>query len=186
MLEDNEIIDLYWARSQRAISETDIKYRNRCLSIAKKILNDTSDSEECLNDTYLTAWNRMPSERPDFLNAFLFRIIKNHCMNRLRYLTGAKRKADAVLSIDELEKCISGRSDTEGEFDENELVKALNEFVESLDSGKRFIFMRRYWYLDSQAQIAEKCSVTEANVKTILARLRKNLRSFLDERGFNA
>lgn len=125
----------------------------------------------------------MPTERPEFLNAFLFRIIKNHALNRLRYLTNKKRKQNDILSYDELEEFINGKSDTE-EFDESELVNALNEFVEGLDNGKRYIFIRRYWYLDSQSQIAAQCSVKEKNIKTILARIRKNLKKFLNERGF--
>ncbi len=183
-LEDKEIIDLYWERSENAITETDKKYRSRCLVIAKNILNDISDSEECLNDTYLTAWNRMPTERPEFLNAFLFRILKNHCMNRLRYLTGEKRKPAGNVPFEELEECIDGKDETEEKSDEAALVSALNDFMESLDKSKRYIFIRRYWYLDSQAQIAEQCSLKEENIKTILARLRKSLKKFLKERGF--
>ena len=178
-------MDLYWERSENAITETDIKYRTRCINVARNILNDISDSEECLNDTYLTAWNRMPTERPEFLNAFLFRIIKYHALNRLKYITSEKRKQSNSVSFDELEECVDGKTGTEEKFDESELVKALNEFVGSLDEGKRFIFVRRYWYFDSQAQIAEKCSVKEENIKSILARLRKNLKKFLEERGFD-
>ncbi|MDO5149109.1 MAG: sigma-70 family RNA polymerase sigma factor [Oscillospiraceae bacterium] len=184
-MDDKEIIDLYWERSENAINETDKKYRNRCLNIAKNILNDIYDAEECLNDTYLTAWNLMPTERPEFLNAFLFRIIKNHSLNRLRHITSDKRRPDVNFSFDELAECIGSKSDTESEFDESELVDAINEFVESLDNGKRYIFIRRYWYLDSQAQIARQCSVKEENIKTILARIRKKLKDFLNERGFN-
>ncbi len=184
-LDDKEIIDLYWKRSEDAIIETDKKYRTSCINIARNILDDISDSEECLNDTYLTSWNSMPTKRPEFLNAFLFRIIKNHALNRLRYLTSEKRKQNNSLPFDELEECINGKSDTEEEFDESELASAINEFVESLDNGKRYIFIRRYWYLDSQSQIAEQCSVKEENIKTILARIRKSLKKFLNERGFS-
>lgn len=127
----------------------------------------------------------MPTERPEFLNAFLFRIIKNHALNRLKYLTSEKRKQSQTTSFDELEDCVSGTATVEEKFDEAELVNALNEFAGNLDAGKRFIFIRRYWYLDSQAQIAEKCSVKEENIKSILARLRKNLKKFLKERGFD-
>lgn len=126
----------------------------------------------------------MPSERPVFLNAFLFRIIKNHAMNRWRFLNNSKRNGNNILSFDELEDCIDGKSDTESGIDEDELAGAINEFLESLDKGKRFIFIRRYWYLDSLAVIAEQCSVREENIKTILARIRKNLKKFLNERGF--
>ena len=91
-LEDEKIIELYWERSENAIAETDKKYRERCLYVARSILNDISDAEECLNDTYLTAWNLMPPERTKILSSFLFRIIRNHSLNRLRFLNSSKRK----------------------------------------------------------------------------------------------
>ena len=100
ILEDEKIIDLYWERSENAITETDKKYRERCLYVAKSILNDNSDAEECLNDTYLTAWNLIPPEKPEILSAFLFRIIRNHSLNRLRTLNRDKRKRDLTFSLD--------------------------------------------------------------------------------------
>lgn len=185
MLEDREIIDLYWLRSESAIEETDKKYRNRCIYIARNILNDISDAEECLNDTYMTAWNRMPDERPKFLGAFLFRIIRNHAMNRLRYLVSGKRKSEGMLSFDELDECIADTTgDIEDTTDESELSEVLNEFIDGLDYKKRFIFIRRYWYLDSYAQISDLCGEKEENINMMLARTRKSLRKYLNERGF--
>ncbi|WP_049962842.1 sigma-70 family RNA polymerase sigma factor [Ruminococcus sp. HUN007] len=185
MLEDRDIIDLYWLRSESAIEETDKKYRTRCIYIARNILNDISDAEECLNDTYMTAWNRMPDERPKFLGAFLFRIIRNHAMNRLRYLASGKRKNEGVLAFDELDECIADTSDSiEDTTDESELSEILNEFIAGLDYKKRFIFIRRYWYLDSYAQISALCEEKEENISMILSRIRKNLRKYLNERGF--
>ena len=132
----------------------------------------------------MTAWNKMPDERPQFLGAFLFRIIRNHAMNRLRGLMSGKRKHDGLLSFDELDECIAGTSDTEDSIDEDELAEALNEFIAGLDYRKRFIFIRRYWYLDTHAQISELCGEKEENINMILARTRKSLRKFLNERGF--
>ena len=115
-LEDEKIIELYWERSENAIAETDKKYRERCLYVARSILNDNSDAEECLNDTYLTAWNLMPPERPKILSSFLFRIIRNHSLNRLRFLNSSKRKRDLSFSINELGECVDGKNDTEEKF----------------------------------------------------------------------
>ena len=170
MLEDRDIIDLYWLRSESAIAETDKKYRQRCIYVARNILNDISDAEECLNDTYMTAWNR---------------IIRNHARNRLRYLVSAKRKSSGVLAFDELEECIADTSDSiEDTTDESELSETLNEFIAGLDYKKRFIFIRRYWYLDTYAQISNLCGEKEENINMILARTRKSLRKYLNERGF--
>ncbi|MBR6837321.1 MAG: RNA polymerase sigma factor [Oscillospiraceae bacterium] len=178
-MEDTEIIDLYWERSERAISETDKKYRERCLYVARSVLNDISDAEECLNDTYLTVWNRIPEERPKFFSAFLYKIIRNHSLNRLRYINGKQRKRDISFSIEELEECVSGSEDVEDKFDESELVNAINDFLENLRTDRRYIFVRRYWYLDSIADIAENCSLSEDNVMAVLSRTRKKLRDHL-------
>lgn len=184
ILEDEKIVDLYWERSEDAISETDKKYRNRCLYIARNILKDISDAEECLNDTYLTAWNLMPPDRPVFLSSFLFRIIKNHSLNRYSYLHREKRNSEASLSWDELGECIDGGDSADDKLNEKELIKALNDFLYSLDNDKRFVFIRRYWYMDSMAAIAVQCSKSEDNVKKILERVRKKLKDYLVEKGF--
>ena len=178
-LEDEKIIELYWERSENAIAETDKKYRERCLYVARSILNDISDAEECLNDTYLTAWNLMPPERPKILSSFLFKIIRNHSLNRLRFLNSSKRKRDLSFSLDELGECVDGKNDTEEKFDETEVLNALNEFLRSLSKDKRFILVRRYWFFDSIAEIAERSSMTEENVRATLSRLRKQLKKYL-------
>ncbi|MBR3023909.1 MAG: RNA polymerase subunit sigma-70, partial [Oscillospiraceae bacterium] len=113
VLEDEKIIDLYWERSESAITETDKKYRSRCMYIANRILNDNSDAEECLNDTYLTAWNLMPPERPKFLASFLYKIIRNHSLTRFKYYNNSKRKKDVCISTEELEECIDRSGNTE-------------------------------------------------------------------------
>jgi RNA polymerase sigma-70 factor (ECF subfamily) len=179
ILEDTEIIDLYWERSERAISETDKKYRDRCLYVARSVLNDISDAEECLNDTYLTVWNRIPDERPKYFSSFLYKIIRNHSLNRLRYINGKQRKRDISFSIDELEECVSGSDDVEEKYDESELVNAINEFLENLRTDRRYIFVRRYWYLDSITDIADNCSMSTDNVMAVLSRTRKKLKEHL-------
>ncbi len=182
VLEDEKIIDLYWERSESAITETDIKYRSRCIYVARSVLNDISDAEECLNDTYLTAWNLMPPERPKFLSSFLFKIVRNHSLNKLRFNNNSKRKKDISFSTEELEECVDGNSSVEDKFDESEVVNAINEFLESLKKDRRYIFVRRYWYLDSIADIAGHCSMTEDNVMKILSRTRMQLKEYLKGR----
>ncbi len=182
VLEDEKIIDLYWERSESAITETDKKYRSRCMYVANQILNDVSDSEECLNDTYLTAWNLMPPERPKYLLYFLLKIIRNHSLNRFHFLNNSIRRKDVSISTEELEECVDGGNSTEEKYDENEVVAAINEFLDLLKKDRRFIFIRRYWYFDSISDISEKCSMTEENVRAILSRLRKQLKEHLKRR----
>lgn len=182
-LEDDAIIDLYWKRSENAIAETDRKYRKKCLYVAGNILKDLSDAEECLNDTYMTAWKLMPPERPVYLLAFLLRIIKNHSLNRMRHLHRSKRKKDLEVSLDELNECCDGKSNTEDAFNMDELINAINDFLDELDKQKRVIFIRKYWFYDTVPQIAQRCSMSEENVKINLVRTRKKLKTYLTERG---
>ena len=182
ILEDEKIIDLYWERSENAITETDKKYRERCLRVARSILNDNSDAEECLNDTYLTAWNLIPPEKPEILSAFLFRIIRNHSLNRLRTLNRDKRKGDLTFSLDELGECMDSRSVTEENFDETEVLNAINDFLRTLNKDNRFILVRRYWFFDSIADISKRSSMTKENVRARLSRLRKRLKKYLKKK----
>lgn len=183
ILDDEKIIDLYWERSENAISETDKKYRSRCLAVANNILHNMSDSEECLNDTYMTAWNTMPPERPSFLAAFLCRIIKNLSLKKYSYLHREKRNADSAVSIDELSECVSDDECTEESYDVKELTKALNEFLMAQTPERRVIFVRRYWFYDSLSQIAEQCGITENKASVTISRMRQQLRKYLEERG---
>lgn len=126
----------------------------------------------------------MPDQRPDILSSFLFRIIKNHALNRLKYITSEKRKKSVTVSLDELGECTDGKSSVSENFDEAELVKAINEFLYGLNKEKRFIFIRRYWYNDDYSDIAASCHMREENVRKILSRLRIKLKKHLKERGF--
>lgn len=183
LMEDKDIIELYWNRSENAISESDHKYRNLCINVARNILSNTSDCEECLNDTYLTAWNIIPPKRPKFLGAFLCGIIRNHSMKRYEFLSRTKRKSSAVISIDELCDCIPDGSNTEDDYDEKELAAVIQEFLLTQDTMKRVMFMRRYWFMDTFSQIAARCGTSEENVKMTISRMRKNLKQYLEERG---
>lgn len=183
-MEDEKIIDLYWERDQVAIVRTEEKYGTYCGSIAGHILSSREDCEECLNDTWLAAWNSMPKARPAILSAFLGAITRNLSLDCYRKKHAAKRGSGQVAYIfDELQDCVS-REEPIHHLEEQELVRSMNSFLETLPREKRAVFLRRYWYMDSIAEIAECSSLSESNVKTMLFRLRKNLKAHLQREGF--
>ena len=183
-MEDRQIVDLYWARSEKAISETSEKYGRYCYSIANSILHNHEDSEECVNDTWLRAWNAMPDERPDNLSAFLAKITRNLSLNRWERLSAQKRGAGQLpLSLEELSDCIPAANDTERIVDDITLTDILNRFLSSLSAEKRKVFMRRYWYMSSIAEIAADFSISESKVKMSLLRSRKELKQLLEKEG---
>jgi RNA polymerase sigma-70 factor (ECF subfamily) len=182
-MEDNEIIGLYWERSESAVSETDAKYKKLCLHVADNILSDRSDSEECLNDTYLAVWNSIPSERPRYFPAFLCRIIRNLALKRYRYNTAGKRNPEVTVSMDELEECVPSGENVERICDARELGRLISDFLRGQSRKNRVIFVRRYWYYDSVKEIAERYSLSENSVKQSLFRMREKLKRFLSEEG---
>lgn len=182
-MDDEKIIELYWARSDSAITETDKKYRNHCMYIARNILNNISDSEECVNDTYLAAWNSIPPERPNYLSAFLAKITKNLALKKFRYNTADKRKKEAAVSIEELSEVTFSISDVEEKADAEELSGMISDFLRKQSKEKRVVFLRRYWFFDSYSKISEITGLSEENIRVILLRMRKKLKKYLDERG---
>lgn len=184
-MDDNDIIRLYWARDDQAIRATAEKYGQYCGSIARNILNDQQDAEECVNDTYLRAWNAMPDLWPERLPSFLGRITRNLAFNRYQHGRAEKRGGgETALVLDELAGCVSGRDSAEQLLDRQELARALNSFVRDLPEEKRRIFVRRYWYADSIADIAGDCGLLRGTVSKALERMRRQLRTYLRERGF--
>ena len=184
-MEDSAIIDLYWAREERALSETDAKYGGYCRSIAHNILKNREDSEECVSDTYLRAWSAMPPHRPAMLAVFLGRITRNLALNRLRSAAAQKRGGGGAEAVfEELQHIVSDRDTPEIALDRRELVAAINDFLAALPDTKRRIFVCRYWYFDSVADIAKRFSLSENHVYVTLHRLRTQLRRCLSERGF--
>ncbi len=184
-MEDSDIVDLYWARSENAISETDRKYGRYCGAIAFNILHSREDSDECVNDTWLRAWNAMPSERPGLLGAFLARITRNLSLNRFRALHAEKRGAGELpCLIDELEECVpDNRRSVETEIDGQQLTTLVNQFLAGLAREHRVFFVRRYFYADSVGYIANRCGVSESKVKSSLMRSRNRLRALLEREG---
>ncbi len=185
-MEDNQIVDLYWARSEKAISETSNKYGHYCYYIAYNILHSKEDSEECVNDTYLNAWNAMPDQRPNILSAFLGRITRNLSLQRWEKYTAQKRGAGQVpLVLDELQDCIPATDKTDHIVDDLMLADLLNRFLASLTAEKRIIFMRRYWYLCPVAEIASDFAISESKVKMSLLRSRNELKLLLTKEGID-
>lgn len=185
-MDDQQIIALYWQRDERAIPATAEAYGAYCFRIAHNILREPQDAEECLNDVWLRAWNTMPPHRPKFLSAFLGRITRNHALN-MHSLKSAQKRGGGELDLvfEELAECVSGTETTEDVLAARALAEALNEFLASLPAKKRKIFLRRYWYADSVAEIASSMGMTENHVSVTLHRQRAALRLFLTERGFD-
>ena len=184
-MEDGEIIRLYWDRNEQAIKATSDKYGHYCKAIARNILNCEEDAEECVNDTYLKAWNSMPTQWPALLAAFLGKITRNLSFNRYKHRRAGKRGGGEIsLVLDELTDCVSDVDDVEETVDRQELIKAIDLFVRNLSASKRRIFVRRYWYADSIAEIAKDSDMPQGTVSKTLERTRKQLKVYLTERGF--
>ncbi len=181
-MDDADIIDLYFRRDERAISETEIKYGKLCYKIANQILGDEHDADECVNDTYFGAWRAIPPERPDSLKAFVARIARNKAIGRLKYNAAAKRKCDALLSLDEIEEIIP---DT-GSFDsieDREIGEWISDFLRGERDDVRNIFVRKYWFLDPIAELSEQYGYTETKIKSMLFHTRNKLRKYLEKKG---
>ena len=183
-MDDKQILDLYWARSENAIQETADKYGRYCHFIAFHILNYVEDSEECVNDTYLRAWKTIPPKRPERLSVFLGKLTRNLSLDRYRRNTAAKRGFGQVaLALEELKQCVPAPNSVEQVIDNLTLQEILNRFLGALPAKTRKIFMRRYWYFCSVKEIAEDLNVSESRVKMTLMRARKELRTLLEEEG---
>lgn len=181
-MEDDKIIELYFARSGSAITETSAKYGAFFRRISRNILSSEQDAEECVNDTYLKAWNSIPPQKPEKLQAYLARIVRNLSLNRWKKLTADKRGGGEMsVALSELEECIPAADTVQRECDRAELSAALNSFLRSLPEEKRSVFLRRYWYLVPVKEIAEQSGMTESKVKSMLLRTRNELRQFLEK-----
>ena len=185
-MDDKQIVDLYWERSEIAISETAKKYGKYCNYIAFNILHDFEDSEECVNDTYMRAWNSMPDHRPSGLKTFLGKITRNLALNKYKSLTAEKRNFGKMpMVIEELHECLPAVDNTANIADEMMLVDIFNRFLAALPLEQRKIFMRRYWYLSSIKEIAIDYGMTESKIKMSLLRSRKELKEILEKEGIS-
>lgn len=182
-MEDSQIIELYWQRSENAIAETSRKYGRLCRRIAMNIVGNFADAEECENDTYIATWNAIPPTRPNVFSAFLSKIARNIALNRYEYNKAQKRNNEFDLILSELEECIASKNTVEERFEEGVIAAMLDDFLAGLKQETRVIFVRRYWYSDPVKDIAKRLQISESKVKTVLFRTRKELQDYLAERG---
>ncbi|MBQ9744266.1 MAG: sigma-70 family RNA polymerase sigma factor [Clostridia bacterium] len=184
-LTDEQIIDMYWKRDENAILETDKKYGNYLFKIANNIVNNRLDCEECVNDTYLGTWNRIPPERPNIFRVFLAKIVRNIAVSRFRKNSAQKRiPSEFQVSLDELGECISTNSSAEDEYLTARVVEILNTYLKSLPRRKELIFICRYYYADKISNIARMLGVSENTVYRDLGEIRMGLKEQLRREGY--
>jgi len=183
-MDDSKIIELYFARNEEAITVSQKKYGGYCLAIARNILSDQADAEECVNDTWMRAWGAMPPQRPNCLSAFFGTITRNLSLNRWRQYKAAKRGAGEMpLALVELEECLAGGETPEEQLDAKVLGEAVTAYLAGLPKLQRMVFVRRYWYLNSIELVAKQMSISESKVKSMLYRTRRDLRAYLEKEG---
>ena len=183
-MDDNTIVDLFWERDTDAITEARKKYGSYCFSIANNILHSKEDSEECVNDTWLNAWNAIPPQKPTNLQMFLAKITRNLSFDRFKARTAQKRGGGVIhLVLDELAECLACESDVASEYEYRELGRCIRQFVDSLPIRDSNVFLRRYFYNDSVTEISARYDLTENNVVVILSRTRKKLKHHLLKEG---
>lgn len=183
-LTDQEILSLCWTRDQQAIAAMEEKYGSYCQRVASNILTDPSDVEECLNDAYLAVWNAVPPAQPDPLLPYLAKVTRNIALHRLEYNHAQKRDSRVSLLLDELDEVLSGGQDPEDAVAGRMLMEAVNDFLRyRVHKMERAVFMRRYFWGDSIADLQKRFGYSESKLKSQLHRTRRRLRAYLEERG---
>lgn len=183
-MEDSNIIELYWERNDDAISESAKRYGRYCKKIANNILHSREDADECVNDTWLGAWNAIPPHRPNNLSTFLGKITRNLSYNKYKSMYADKRGGGELpVVLDELYECIPSPSSVENEVEAAELEKTINQFLHSLAQLTCNIFLRRYWFAESIPEIAGRYAMTQSNVRMVLSRTRSKLKCYLEKEG---
>lgn len=184
-MEDSQIIELYWQRDTDAIAETDRKYGAYCFTIARNILHSREDSEECVNDTWLKAWNAIPPQKPGKLRMFLAKITRNLSFNRYQARTADKRGGGQIVYVlEELAECLASESDVADAYQLKELEQCIRLFVRGLPARDGNVFVRRYFFTEPVAEIAGRYGLTPNHVMVILSRTRKKLKTHLIKVGF--
>jgi len=181
-MDDKQIIALFFERDEEALRQTDATYGRKLHSLSDRILRCREDAQECVNDTYLNTWNAIPPRHPSHFFAFLASICRNLCLNRLDWDKASKRNAEVVFLSEEMEQCIPDLR-REQELEDRELGQLLSAFLKGLPKESRLIFLRRYWYVDTIAEIAARYGMTESKVKMQLSRTRAKLRTCLEKEG---
>ena len=181
-MDETQIIDLYFARDEQAIKETQAQYGKRMYAMAYRILNNHEDSEECVNDAYVGLWNAIPPTRPNSLLAFACKITRNLSLKKLQYLTREKRSVDLTTSFDELETVLPDERFAPDVSDED-IGKLISQFLRGQKEEVRFVFIRKYFFFEPIKEIAEKCAFSESKVKNILFQTRNELKEYLRTNG---
>lgn len=182
-MDDRKIIGLFQERSEQAIRELAKKYGAVCTRIAKNILNNELDAEECVNDAWLGAWNSIPPQEPNPLQTYISRIVRNLAIKKYHANTAVKRNSYYDVALDELESCLSSKETVELAYSAKELAGLIDDFLDGLDREDRIMFVRRYWYSDSVSDIAGMTGLSRNNVSVRLYRTRDKLRNYLKEEG---
>lgn len=183
-MDDKEILELYRERSDQAIRETEKKYGSYCYRIACNILSCREDSQECVNDAYLAAWNTIPPKAPAILCTYLGKLTRYISLDRWKRRNAAKRGGGEVaLALEELGDCISDANTPEKAYEKKELAVFFNRFLQSLSETERRVFLCRYWYLESTISIAKCCGFSDTKVRSMLHRIRKKLRTAMEKEG---
>ena len=182
-MEDEQIIELYFRRDEAALAETAKKYGTFCLRVAMNVLSSREDAEECVNDTYHTAWKQIPPTKPDSFKAFLGKIVRNFSISKYRALHAKKRFNGLEVMLSELNDCIPAAGDVEHEMEAKELTNYINEWLESLAAEDRVLFVRRYWHGDEIRDLAKQCGISAAQMSQKMLRLRRRLKVYLEKKG---
>lgn len=185
-MSDEQIVELYWRRDERAIRETDRKYQHFLLTVAHNILRDAQDCEECLNDTYLGAWNAIPPARPKVLQAFLATIMRRTAIDR--YKAGKRQKridSELTVALSEVEEFLADGSDPAAELDAHELGRVISEFIRALPKRRMYIFMSRYYTARPIGEIARLLGCSESTVNKEIAAIKRDLKEKLEKEGYS-
>lgn len=185
-MSDEQIVELYWQRDERAIRETDRKYQHFLLTVAHNILRDAQDCEECLNDTYLGAWNAIPPARPKVLQAFLATIMRRTAIDR--YKAGKRQKridSELTVALSEVEEFLADGSDPAAELDAHELGRVISEFIRALPKRRMYIFMSRYYTAQPIGEIARLLGCSESTVNKEIAAIKRDLKEMLEKEGYS-
>lgn len=184
-MEDHDIVALYWARDEGAIAQTERKYGGYLLTVAMRILADREDGLECVNDSYLRAWNSMPPQRPQRLSTYLGRLTRQGAIDLLRGQSRQKRRGtEYALSLSELEDCVADSGRVEQELAAQQLAEAIGRYLRSLKPELRNVFLCRYYFCDSVRELAAAFGCGESKIKSMLHRTRQGLRAHLEQEGF--
>lgn len=182
MIDDEKIIDLFFARSDQAISELDIKYGKLCHKLSYHILNNMQDAEECVNEAFFGVWNAVPPTKPNPLQAYVCKIVRNISLTLFYKKKAMKRNSMYEVAIQELEDFLSAPNTVETEIEAKELARIIENFLDTLSEENCVIFLRRYWFYDTYSEIAKRTNISEKNVSVRLTRIRKQMKGYLMER----